>query len=198
MITIPAERQPLIQTFLERNSRLNLSAIRDAEGVYTKHILDSIELDNVLTLASGATLLDVGTGGWFPLLPLASKYPEVLCTGIDARRKKIDAVNAIIQEVGIQNAKALRWRIEEHRQKYDYVTARAVAYSDILVPELIKVTKPWGNIILYKLFTEEEHRSIRDLCRRYHVQLQHEHYYILPSDPHTTQRMLYIFKNTDS
>jgi len=61
--TIPLQRKPLIDTFLERNSRLNLSAIRDAEGVYTKHVLDSIELSTVMSLESRHTLLDVGTGG---------------------------------------------------------------------------------------------------------------------------------------
>jgi len=94
-------RTPFIDLFLQINSQINLSAIRDAEGVYTKHILDSLELTKVLNLSDYKTLCDVGTGGGFPLLALSRYNQEHHCglklTGIDARRKKIDAINSMIQ-----------------------------------------------------------------------------------------------------
>ena len=92
-------RTSLITKFLERNDRLNLSAIRTADGVMTKHILDSIELTKVIPLINGKTLLDVGTGGGFPLLPLAMLYPCVACTGLDATKKKCVAVQTIANEI---------------------------------------------------------------------------------------------------
>lgn len=97
------ERKPLIELFLEINSQLNLSAIRDEEGVYTKHIMDSLELTQVLDLSQYGTLCDVGTGGGFPLLTL-SKYKndnsfQLQLTGLDARRKKIDAINQMIEKL---------------------------------------------------------------------------------------------------
>lgn len=97
------ERKPLIELFLEINSQLNLSAIRDEEGVYTKHIMDSLELTKVLDLSQYGTLCDVGTGGGFPLLAL-SKYKndnsfQLQLTGLDARRKKIDAINQMIEKL---------------------------------------------------------------------------------------------------
>jgi len=73
-------RTPLIQTFLEKNSQLNLSAIRDEEGVLVKHIQDSLEINKILTFPKGAQIADVGTGGGFPLLPLAMTNPQARFT----------------------------------------------------------------------------------------------------------------------
>ena len=97
------ERKELIDLFLHINSQVNLSAIRDEEGVYTKHIMDSLELTKILDLSHYSTLCDVGTGGGFPLLAL-SKYKQdkslkLQLMGLDARRKKIDAINQIIEKI---------------------------------------------------------------------------------------------------
>ncbi|MBU0626451.1 class I SAM-dependent methyltransferase [Patescibacteria group bacterium] len=85
-------RDKLIKIFLEKNSQINLSAIRDADGVLVKHIQDSLELDKVLqippksSLSQGRTftVCDVGTGGGFPLLPLAMTHSDVSFIGIDS------------------------------------------------------------------------------------------------------------------
>lgn len=97
------ERSDLIDLFLETNTKINLSAIRDPQGVYHKHILDSLELTTVINLSQYTTLCDVGTGGGFPLLALA-KYSHdhdfsLSLTGIDARRKKVDAINGMIEKL---------------------------------------------------------------------------------------------------
>lgn len=126
------KRQPLVDTFIKYNTQLNLSAIREPEDIFVKHIQDALELEKVLKFEEGKTIVDIGTGGGFPLLPLAIQYPDNRFTGIDARRKKIDAVNAMIQELNLKNVKARRSRIEEYNDKFDYVTARAVAYIDKL------------------------------------------------------------------
>ena len=90
------ERIPLIDLFLERNSKINLSAIRDTDGVREKHILDTLELTHLVEIEDGMTCLDLGTGGGFPLLPLAMAYPHISFTGIDARKKKVDVVSQMI------------------------------------------------------------------------------------------------------
>lgn len=102
------DRQPMIGCFLDRNSKINLSAIRDADGIREKHILDSLELTELIDLEAGLHALDLGTGGGFPLLPLATVYPDVQRTGIDARRKKVDVVNSMIASLGLTNARATR------------------------------------------------------------------------------------------
>lgn len=89
-------RTDMIDLFLDRNSKINLSAIRDADGVWEKHILDSLELTTRIDVDDGLQALDLGTGGGFPLLPLATVYPNVQWTGIDARKKKVEAVNQMI------------------------------------------------------------------------------------------------------
>jgi 16S rRNA (guanine527-N7)-methyltransferase len=64
-------REKLIKIFLEKNEQINLSAIRDSDGVFLKHIKDALELEKILKIKNGKTICDIGTGGGFPLLPLA-------------------------------------------------------------------------------------------------------------------------------
>lgn len=186
--------QPLITCFLDRNSKINLSAIRDADGVREKHILDSLELTKVYQIPTWATCLDLGTGGGFPLLPLAMTHPAVKFTGIDARKKKVEVVNQMIASLGVSNVRALRGRIEEHHDRYDMVVSRAVAYADQLFSRAIPHLKPWGVLSCYKLFTPEEDHLIITLMRQYQLQMIALHHYRLPHDQLEIQRVLYVMK----
>lgn len=134
-------RKALIDQFIRINSHTNLSAIRTPEDIEIKHIQDSLEINNILTFSPHSTLCDVGTGGGFPLLPIAIENPLLTCTGIDSTRKKIDAINEIINALHITNAKAIRTRAEQHTATYDYVTARAVGYIDKLLPQIHHLVK---------------------------------------------------------
>jgi len=135
------ERKLLIKQFISINSHTNLSAIRNPEEIQIKHINDALEINKIQHLKPKSTLCDIGTGGGFPLLPIAISNPEVICTGIDSVRKKIDAVNHMIEILKIKNAKALRTRAEDHNEHYDYVTARAVRYIDKLLPQINHLVK---------------------------------------------------------
>lgn len=177
------ERKPLIDLFLEINSQVNLSAIRDEEGVYVKHILDSLELTKVLNLWDYNHLCDVGTGGGFPLLAL-SKYKKdnnlkLQLTGLDARRKKTDAINTMIQTLELSDTEAIRSRVEDHRQTYDIVTARAVAYADKIIPRCVPLCKKWWLICLYKEVKEEEREEIVKQCKKFSLMIEKEHRYRL-------------------
>lgn len=174
------DRTPLIQTFLKKNAQLNLSAIRDEEGVLVKHIQDSLEVGKVIGFPHGRKVIDVGTGGGFPLLPLAMSNPEVEFVGIDSVRKKILAVNEMIATLGIRNAKVLRGRGEELKnQTFDFVTARAVAYVDKLIPRTQHLLQPGGKWILMKQKSEEEKAVLLELCGKKQLKLVKEHYYSL-------------------
>lgn len=186
------DRKNLIETFLDYNSKINLSAIRDANGVYHKHILDSLELTKVLSLESGKTLADVGTGWGFPLLPLAITYPEIQCTGIDARKKKTLAVQSMADDLGLHNITMLWSRIEDIKEKFDYVTSRAVSYADKVIPRSIPLVRKWGYLILYKQLTPEEDNIIFLLAEKYKLSLEHLHHYKLEGDE--VQRVIYVFK----
>jgi len=101
------DRTNLTQVFLKKNTQLNLSAIRDEQGVLVKHIQDSLEITTLLTFPDGAKIGDVGTGGGFPLLPLAMTNPQAKFIGIDSVKKKTIAVNEMIAELGIKNTKVI-------------------------------------------------------------------------------------------
>ena len=196
--------QRLIAVFLEKNKQINLSAIRTPDGVYKKHILDSLELIKVLGKSQDAyfkslfdqpsvRLLDVWTGGGFPLIPLALSFSQISCFGIDARRKKIHAVQDIVQTLGIPNIQLIRWRIEQHQQKYSIVTARGVAYADKLFRWIYPLLEKWGYMILRKLFTQEEDDMILGLIRQYDMTLTALHHYVLEDDD--VERVVYVIQN---
>lgn len=182
----------LISTFLEVNSHLNLSAIRDFEWVKTKHVMDSLELMNIFPLADGLKVCDIGTGGWFPLLPLAMTYPKVNFVGIDSTRKKVDAINGMIKELGIQNAKAMRTRIEDYQEQFDVITARAVGYIDKIFTRSYHLLKKGWHYVLYKQVSEQEKADLLELCKQWNLNLVAEHVYRL--FPEDIERVIYIIK----
>lgn len=184
----------MIALFLEWNSKINLSAIRDADGVREKHILDSLELTKLIDIEDGLTCLDLGTGWWFPLLPLAQAFPQVQFTGIDARKKKVEVVGQMINALWITNATTVWWRVEEYKQSYDLVVTRAVAYADQLFTRALPRVKKWGLLVLYKLFTEEEDYRILSLMRQHNLEPIVLHEYRLEHDTPEVKRILYVMK----
>lgn len=187
-------RTDMIDLFLDRNSKINLSAIRDADGVWEKHILDSLELTTRIDVDDGLQALDLGTGGGFPLLPLATVYPNVQWTGIDARKKKVEAVNQMIVTLWLQNVHAIWGRIEEHKEKYDLIVTRAVAYADQLFSRSLPHLRAGWLIAMYKMFTSEEDETILSLMRQYKLQPVAIHHYRLEHDLPEVQRVLYVLQ----
>jgi len=108
------------------NERLNLVSRKDAENLEERHLLHSLTMTKVLRPAAGASFADIGTGGGFPGLVLAVVYPECRFTLIDSVAKKIGAVMALADELGLRNVRGLPVRAETVREKFDYVTGRAV------------------------------------------------------------------------
>lgn len=174
------KREKLVKVFLEKNSQINLSAIRDEEWVYVKHILDALEIQNVFDLEEWMQVCDVGTWWWFPLLPLAMEYPDIHFTWMDSVRKKLDAVWDIAKQLWITNIELVRKRAEECKDKqFDIITARAVAYVDKLLPRTKHLLKQGGVWILFKQVDEQERRDLLDLCKSMNLRLEYEHEYKL-------------------
>ena len=121
-------------------------------------------------------MIDIGTGGGFPLLALALTHPDIVFTGLDARRKKINAINDMIATLGITNAQGIRSRIEDHHQTYDMVTARAVTHMETLVDRAYGVCKPGGLLVAYKQYSNDEKYLLAASKKRQIVQ---EHRYKL-------------------
>jgi len=186
------KRKLLIDIFLEYNTKINLSSIREPEEVYTKHILDSLELNNLLTFEKWQKILDIGTGGGFPLLPLAMTNPQSNFVGVDARRKKIGVVNKMIEELNIPNAKAKRSRIEEFNGKFDIITVRAVGYVDKLFDRTKHLFHPGLTICLYKQESSEELEMLKKLSLQYRFDIKKIHQYTLVEDD--IHRVIYVLK----
>jgi len=115
---------PLYQDW---NSKINLISRKDFEFLYTRHILHSLAIGKVLEFRPGTKILDVGTGGGFPGIPLAILFPECEFTLVDSIAKKIMVVDSIINELKLPNAKAIRARAEDIPGNFDFVVSRAVA-----------------------------------------------------------------------
>ncbi len=150
----------LVTVFLAENAKLNLTAFRTEETCWIGNILDSLSfLDIVSDFPDMKSLLDLGTGGGFPLLPLAIMLPDVICTGLDSMQKKIAAVERIVQQMSLQNVRCLLGRAEElgrspqHREQYDVVTIRAVAELPILLEYAAAFVKVKGRIVVWKSMT---------------------------------------------
>lgn len=185
--------KPLITCFLAKNSQINLSAIRDEEGVFVKHIQDSLEIEKVLSFPDGSKIVDVGTGSGFPLMPLAKEFPKCHFMGIDSVRKKTVAVNEILKEMNILNATVERMRMEQYQgEKFDFVTARAVAYADILIPRIVPLIKPWGTLILWKQKSQEEQAVLEKMMKKYHLCMKKTHEYQLFEGD--IERVLYLLE----
>lgn len=146
----------LADVFLDWNSKLNLSAIRDREGVLVKHIIDSLLILPYHLFNHGDTVLDLGTGGGFPGLALAIAYPTARFTLVDATEKKIRAVEAMAKELGLQNVRCLSGRAEElarkrdMREHFDVVVARALAGFSTLLEYTLPFVKVGGQFVAYQ------------------------------------------------
>ncbi len=142
---------------LEANRHLNLTAIADPESVARRHFVDSLTISRALPteLRTGRiSLVDVGTGGGLPGIPLAIAFPSWRMTLIDATVKKVRFLVSAIQSLGLRNATATCMRAEEAaidgRDSFDVAIARAVAPARVLVEYLAPLVRSEGQIVLYK------------------------------------------------
>lgn len=144
--------------FLEKNSRLNLISKNDEKFLFEKHIFDSLAINkflggkcNLTSFPKRQSLLDIGTGGGFPSIPLAILYENLDVYPLDSIRKKIKAIEEINAELGLKNLFPLCERAEKLKdKKFDYITTRAVAPVKVIVGYSVPNLKKGGYFIAYK------------------------------------------------
>ncbi len=121
----------------EWNEKINVISRKDMESLYEKHILHSLGIAKVMEFAPGTKVLDIGTGGGFPGIPLAILFPDAEFTLIDSIGKKITVVNAVAEGIGLKNVTAIHGRAEKLKEKFHFVVSRAVTQ----MPEFLRWLK---------------------------------------------------------
>ncbi len=112
--------------YADWNSKINVISRKDIDSLYTRHVLHSLAIAKVISFTPGSSILDVGTGGGFPGIPLAILFPEADFHLIDVIGKKITVVKAVAEAIGLNNVVAEQKRAENVSRKYDFVVSRAV------------------------------------------------------------------------
>ena len=156
----------LMLLLIEKNSQINLTAITDPEEIREKHFADSLAIclckEPAEKLRKGAKVLDLGTGGGFPALPIKIVYPGTDIMMLDATRKKLTVLDEMTGALGLKNAATVWGRAEElahqpeYRAYFDMVVSRAAMYLPALIECAVPFLKEGGMLIAYKQGSNED------------------------------------------
>lgn len=117
----------LEELYKDWNQKINVVSRKDIEELYLRHVLHSLGIAKIQEFKDGSKILDVGTGGGFPGIPLAILYPNVHFTLVDSIGKKIKVVNEVVEGLGLLNVTSVNSRVEEISGQFDFIVSRAVA-----------------------------------------------------------------------
>ncbi len=138
----------LLQLYLDWNSKINIISRKDMNSFYKHHVLHSLGISKMISFIPGTRILDVGTGGGFPGIPLAILFPEVQFDLIDSIGKKINVVKEVSKELGINNVSSHHIRAEHYPKMVDFVISRAVTKLEFFVPWVKNKILPLSKNIL--------------------------------------------------
>ena len=145
-----------------KNKVMNLTAITEYNDVVKKHFIDSMMISRVLDMKKINSLCDVGTGAGFPGIPLKIVYPHLHLTLVDSVGKRVNFLSEVVEKLGVEDVETIHSRTEDlahnqkYREKYDMVTARAVASMNVLAEYCIPYAKIGGYFAAYKSGNIEE------------------------------------------
>lgn len=122
------EKFTLLETlYQDWNLKINVVSRKDIDELYLRHVLHSLGIAKVIQFKDGSKILDVGTGGGFPGIPLAIMFPECSFHLVDSIAKKLKVVNEVVEGLGLTNVKTTHSRVEDTKGNYDFIVSRAVA-----------------------------------------------------------------------
>ncbi|MBK7958094.1 MAG: 16S rRNA (guanine(527)-N(7))-methyltransferase RsmG [Bacteroidetes bacterium] len=117
----------------EWNEKINVISRKDVDNIYERHVLHSLAIAKYAQFKDGSKILDLGTGGGFPAIPLAIFFPEIEILAVDSIAKKLKVVDEVAAAIGLKNIQTKHIRVEEIKDQYDFVVSRAVApLSDLI------------------------------------------------------------------
>lgn len=160
------------------NNQINVISRKDTDNFYERHVLHSLGIVKTMTFNDGSDILDIGTGGGFPGIPLAIMFPNCNFTLVDSIGKKIKVVNEVSQALGLKNVTGIHSRAENINQKFDFVVSRAVTAMPAFITWINKKFKkenknPLPNGVLYlkggdlteEMSTIKKHFKFHDLSK---------------------------------
>ncbi|HOU27041.1 MAG: 16S rRNA (guanine(527)-N(7))-methyltransferase RsmG [Paludibacteraceae bacterium] len=121
-----AQFEALFPLYMDWNSKINVISRKDIENLYVHHVLHSLAIAKIIPFVDQTSVIDIGTGGGFPGIPLAILFPNVQFHLVDSIGKKIKVAQEIAQEIGLENTTFLHDRIENEKKTVDFVVSRAV------------------------------------------------------------------------
>lgn len=126
--------EQLQRLYMHWNSQINVISRKDTDDFYKRHVLHSLGIAKIMEFSAGSSVLDIGTGGGFPGIPLAILFPEVQFHLVDSIGKKIKVVQEVATALGLTNVRATHARAEEINEQFDFVVSRAVTAMPAFLP----------------------------------------------------------------
>ena len=123
--------------YREWNAKINVISRKDIDNLYEHHVLHSLAIAKFLKFTPGTTIMDIGTGGGFPGIPLAILYPNCKFLLVDSIGKKIKVASAVAEALGLTNVECIQERAEDEKRQFDFVVSRAV----MPLPDLVKLVR---------------------------------------------------------
>lgn len=185
------------KVFLEQNSKINLISKNDEKYLWEKHIKDSLAISYFFEKydinPAGICMLDIGTGGGFPALPVAIAYPQMNVAALDSIRKKINAISEMRDKLNINNLTLICDRAENLNFKYDIITARAVSKLSKIIEYAVPLMEDNGYFVAYKsLKAQDEIDEAQEVLKKFCVKVDTIIPYELSADENFKRNLVVI------
>jgi 16S rRNA (guanine527-N7)-methyltransferase len=191
----------LYDLYVDWNSKINVVSRKDIESLYEKHVLHSLAIAKYIQFEKGTKILDIGTGGGFPGIPLAILFPDTEFTLCDSVAKKIKVAEEISKGIGLNNTDFVVGRVENLKEEFHFILSRAVAPMETLyrwtqdyIAEDCFNSKLNGYLLLKGGDLKEEIKELKRLNAKLHVQTADLNTFF-EGEFFETKQLIYIFKN---